>query len=216
MILKAGLTGGLASGKSTIRRMFADLGCATVDADAIVSRLYQPGEAGHAALLETYGPAILLADGQVDRQKLSALAFSSPGGAQKLNSLIHPLVMAEDARLTEEALKRSAGNDVIYVVEATLLIEAGGRERYDRMIVVDVAPEVQIPRAVARGMDETEARRRIEHQMKREERLRFADYVIDNSGDQERAAAETRRVYEQLRVDLARKKEASGYAPEAS
>ena len=204
MILRVGLTGGIASGKSTVMRMLAGLGCVTVDADAIVARLYQPGEAGYEAIVRTYGRGILLPDGDIDRKKLAAIAFSSPDEARKLNALIHPIVLAEEARLMREAEERE--DDVLYVVEATLLLEAGGRERYDRIVVVDVKPDVQIARAIARGMTRDEVTSRIAHQMSREERLRHADYVIDNSGDAGAALAEVTRVYELLRRDLAMKK----------
>jgi dephospho-CoA kinase len=205
MILKVGLTGGIASGKSTIMRNFAGLGCVTVDADAIVARLYRPGEAGHEAIVRTYGRGVLQENGEIDRKKLSDVAFANPDEARKLNALIHPIVIAEQTRLMAEAEARE--DDAIYIVEATLLLESGGRERYDRIVVVDVAPDVQVARGVARGMTEAEVRRRIAHQLPREERLRQADYVIDNSGDTEQGLAETLRVYERLRADLAAKKE---------
>lgn len=204
MILKVGLTGGIASGKSTIVRMLAGLGCVTVDADAIVARLYRPGEAGHAAIVQTYGSGILLPDGEIDRKRLADIAFSKPEEAQKLNALIHPIVIAEQARLFREAEERS--EHAIYVVEATLLIESGGRQRFDRIVVVDVDLDVQIARAVGRGMTADEAKRRIAHQMAREERLRHADYVIANNGDEHAALAEASRVYELLRADLEAKK----------
>jgi dephospho-CoA kinase len=213
VILRVGLTGGIASGKSTIVRMLAGLGCMTVDADAIVARLYLPGEAGHEAIVRTYGNGILLPDGAIDRRKLADAAFSSPAEAQKLNALIHPLVIAEQARLFREAEER--GQDAVYIVEATLLLESGGRQRFDRIVVVDVDPEVQIARAIGRGMTEEEARRRIAHQMPREERLRHADYVIDNSGDPHAALAEATRVYQLLRGDLETKKKSPGLAPGA-
>ncbi len=200
MILKAGLTGGIASGKSTIVRMLAALGCITVDADAIVARLYRPGEAGHEAIVRTYGREILQPDGDIDRKRLADIAFSRPEEAQKLNALIHPLVVAEQARLFREAEER--GEDAIYVVEATLLLESGGKQRFDRIVVIDVDPAVQIARAIGRGMTAEEAKRRIAHQMPREERLRQADYVIDNSGDEGQALAEATRVYALLRDDL--------------
>lgn len=203
MILRCGLTGGIASGKSTIVRNFAALGCVTVDADGIVARLYRPGEAGHAAVVRTYGPGVLQG-GEIDRKKLADIAFADAAEARKLNALIHPIVVAEEARLMEEAAAR--GEEAIYIVEATLLLEAGGRQRYDRIIVVDVAPEVQIARAIGRGMTREEVTRRIAHQLPRQERLRQADYVIDNSGDLEAGLAETRRVYERLRSDLEQKK----------
>ncbi len=213
MILKVGLTGGIASGKSTIVRMLAGLGCITVDADAIVARLYRPGEAGHEAIVRTYGKEILLPDGEIDRRKLADIAFSKPEEAQKLNALIHPIVIAEQARLFREAEER--GEDAIYIVEATLLLESGGRQRFDRIVVVDVDPEVQIARAIGRGMTADEAKRRIAHQMPREERLRHADYVIDNSGDEGAALAEATRVYESLQADLEAKKKSPELAPGA-
>jgi dephospho-CoA kinase len=206
VILSVGLTGGIASGKSTIMRMLAGLGCITVDADAIVSRLYEPGEAGYEAIVTTYGKDILRAGGEIDRPKLASIAFSRPEEAQRLNALIHPLVIAEETRMMRDAEERAAREDLIYVVEATLLLEAGGRQRYDRIVVVDVAPDVQIERAIARGMTREEVTRRIAHQLSREERLRHADYVVDNGGDERAALAETQRVYEQLRADLEAKK----------
>jgi len=213
VILRVGLTGGIASGKSTLVRMLAALGCITVDADAIVARLYRQGEAGHAAIVQTYGSAILQADGEIDRKKLADIAFSKPEEAQKLNALIHPLVIAEQARLFRDAEER--GEDAIYVVEATLLLESGGRQRFDRIVVVDVDPDVQVARAVGRGMTAEEAKRRIAHQMPREERLRHADYIIDNSGDEGAALAEATRVYELLVRDLEAKKKSLGLSPEA-
>jgi len=197
MILRTGLTGGIASGKSTIARIFAKLGCITVDADQIVARLYQPGEAGHEALVRTYGSGILLPDGTIDRRKLADVAFASDEAAKALNALIHPLVIAEEARLMGDV------REGIVMVEATLLIEAGGKDRYDRIVIVDVDPETQLARAIARGMTREDAARRIAHQMPRKERLRYADYVIDNSGDLDAAEAETRRVFAALQRDLA-------------
>jgi len=197
MILRTGLTGGIGSGKSTIARIFASLGCITVDADQIVARLYQPGEAGHEALVRTYGSGILLPDGTIDRRKLADVAFASAEAAKALNALIHPLVIAEEARMMGEV------REGIVMIEATLLIEAGGKDRYDRIIIVDVDPETQLARAVARGMTREDAARRIAHQLPREERLRYADYVIDNSGDLDAAEAETRRVFAALQSDLA-------------
>jgi dephospho-CoA kinase len=200
MILRTGLTGGIASGKSTIARFFATLGSVTIDADQIVARLYQPGQAGHEALVRAYGSGILLEDGTVDRRKLAGIAFASEESANALNALIHPLVAAEEVALM--AAEEQRAGDRIVIVEATLLIEAGGEERFDRIVVVDVDPETQLARAVARGMTREEAARRLAHQMPREERLRHADYVIDNSGDLQAAEAETTRVYEALQRDL--------------
>ena len=206
MILSVGLTGGIASGKSTIVRTFGALGCATVDADLVVARLYRPGAAGHQALVRTYGKEILRHDGEIDRPKLAELALSTEEGAKKLNALIHPLVVEEEQRIMQAEEARFPQRGRIFVVEATLLLEAGGKARYDRIVVVDVLPETQIARAIARGLPREEALRRIARQMPREERLRYADYVIDNSGDPRQAEVETHRVFGMLQRDLANKK----------
>jgi dephospho-CoA kinase len=204
MMLRVGLTGGIASGKSAVARTLAGLGCYVIDADAIVTRLYRPGGAGHEALVRTYGPAILRADGEIDRPKVAAIAFENDESASRLNQLIHPLVIAEQQRMMEAEERRSRGAEQIAVVEATLLLESGGRKRFDKIVVVDVDPEIQVRRGVARGMDEAELRRRIARQMPRDTRLGQADYVIDNNGDLSSGEAETRRVYEGLRRDLAK------------
>ena len=195
-VLRVGLTGGIASGKSTIRELFAKLGATTIDADKLVAELYRPGAAGHSALVGTYGPEILRADGEIDREKLAAIAFRSGEEAQKLNSLIHPIVLDETDR------RMAAITAGIVVVEATLLIEAGALPRYDKLVVVDVDPAIQIARAVGRGMLREEVMRRMAHQLPRDERLRHADYVIQNNEDLAAAEKRTREVYEALLEDL--------------
>lgn len=207
MILRVGLTGGIASGKSTVTRLLAGLGCVTIDADEVVARLYRPGGAGHQALIGKYGPGIIRPDGEIDRKRVADIAFASPDAAKQLNALIHPLVLAEEERIIEAEAARFPDRDRIFVVEATLLLEAGGRDRYDRIIVVDLAPETQIERAVERGMTREEAVRRMAHQMTREERLKRADLVIDNSGDRRSAEVGTHSAYEKLRQDLAARKQ---------
>ena len=104
MILRVGLTGGIASGKSTVARTLAGLGCVVLDADAVVARLYRPGEAGYEALVRAYGRDILRADGQIDRPRLAAIAFVDDQSTRKLNELIHPLVIGEEEQtITAEA-----------------------------------------------------------------------------------------------------------------
>ena len=207
MILRVGLTGGLASGKSSVARTLHGLGCVTIDADAIVSRLYRPGAAGHEAIVRTYGREILRPDGEIDRPKIAAIAFASDEAAQKLNALIHPLVAEEEERLIEAERSRFPDRDRIFVVEATLLLEAGGKATCDKIVVVDTDPQVQVDRAVKRGMDRRDAEARMARQMPREQRLALADYVIDNSGDPRRTEVETHRVFEKLQADLTAKKQ---------
>lgn len=202
MILRVGLTGGIASGKSTVRKLLAELGCHTIDADRLVAELYEPGRAGNAALRAAYGDAIFREDGTVDRAKLANIAFSDPAEAKRLNALIHPIVIAA----TEDVIAAVERDDpqAIVVVEATLMIESGGRRRYDRIVVVDVDPAVQIERGIARGLTREEVTRRIGNQLPRTERLQHADYVIDNSGDASMLERETRRLHALLRADLAK------------
>jgi dephospho-CoA kinase len=201
LILTVGLTGGLASGKSTVARIFAGLGATTIDADQVVARLYRPGEAGHEALVREYGREILRPDGEIDRARLADIAFATPQSAQRLNALIHPLVIEEERRMID------AIDDGIVVNEATLLLESGGRGRYDKIVVVDVPPGVQVERAVARGMGREDAVRRIERQMGRGERERYADYMIENGGDRLALEVAARRVFDALREDLETKKQ---------
>ena len=209
MILRVGLTGGIASGKSTVGRTLAGLGCVVIDADSVVSRLYRPGEAGYEALVRAYGREILRADGQIDRPKLAAIAFVDDQAAKKLNDLIHPLVIAQEEQTITAEAERFPDRDRIVVVEATLLLESGGKKRYDKIVVVDSEPEIQIDRAVKRGMDRQDAERRSARQMLRKERRTQADYIIENNGDVRTLEMETMRVYEKLRADLEAKKKSA-------
>jgi dephospho-CoA kinase len=206
LILRVGLTGGIASGKSTVARTLAGLGCVTIDADAIVARLYRPGEAGYESLVRAYGRDILRSDGEIDRPKLAAIAFVDDASAKKLNALIHPLVIDEQEQIIASEAQRFPDRDRIVVVEATLLLEAGGKKRSDRIIVVDSDSKLQIDRAVTRGLTQADAERRMARQMSREQRRQMADYIIENNGDIRELEIETYRVYEKLRADLAAKK----------
>ncbi len=215
MILRVGLTGGIASGKSTVARTLAGLGCVSIDADSVVTRLYRPGEPGYEALVHAYGKEILRPDGEIDRPKLASIAVVNDASAKKLNALIHPLVIAQEEQVIRGEARRFPDRDRIVVVEATLLLESGGRKRYDRIVVVDSEPSLQIERAVARGMDRQDAERRMARQMARDERKRQADYIIENNKDIGSLEAETVRVYEKLRRDLEEKKKSAAGNPTA-
>ena len=125
VILRVGLTGGIASGKSSVAQTLHGLGCVTIDADAIVSRLYRPGAAGYEAIVQTYGREILRSDGEIDRPKMAEIAFASDAAAQRLNALIHPLVAEEEARIVQAERSRFPDRDRIFVVEASVAVAVG-------------------------------------------------------------------------------------------
>jgi dephospho-CoA kinase len=215
MILRVGLTGGIASGKSTVARTLAGLGCVTIDADSVVTRLYRRGEPGYEALVHAYGKEILRPDGQIDRPRLASIAFVDNASAKKLNALIHPLVIAQEEHVINGETRRFPDRDRIVIIEATLLLESGGKKRYDKIVVVDSEPSLQIDRAVVRGMNRQDAERRMARQMPREERKRQADYIIENKKDLGSLEAETLRLYEKLRCDLEEKKKSASGNPTA-
>ncbi len=204
MILKVGLTGGIASGKSTVGRILAGLGCVVIDADRIVADLYRPGAPGHEVVVEHYGRGILNTAGEIDRQKLARIAFGSDRETRILNELVHPLVIAYENRLIENETTRFPDQRRIVVVEATLLLEAGGKQRYDRIIVVDADPRLQKKRGVERGMKRGDLEKRMARQMDRASRNEQADYVIVNDGDLDDLYGKTAEVFHRLETELSR------------
>ena len=156
MILKVGLTGGLASGKSTVAGRLRANGIPVLDADLIVHDLYREGGAGARAVAEAFGPEFLAVDGSVDRPKLSAHVFHDPPSLARLNALIHPLVHAAQAKWFGDL---EAKGEALGVVEATLLVETGGRERFDVLVTVSAPADVRLARAVVIGLYRGEFRR---------------------------------------------------------
>lgn len=189
--LRVGLTGGLAGGKSTVARLLAERGATVVDADRVVAELYEPGEPGARAAAELFGPEVLDPRGAVDREHLAGVVFTDPEARRNLERVIHPLVRERFA-----ALARSL--EGVVVLEATLLVEAGYAPDFDRVVTVEADPEVRLARAVARGMPEDEARRRLLAQGEGEARRAAADLVIHNDGD----LRELERQVERLWADL--------------
>jgi len=197
-MLRVGLTGGLASGKSFVADALAALGCHLIRADELGHQVIAPGGESHTAVIEEFGRGILKEDGSIDRRRLAALVFGDPERLARLNGLVHPAVIARE----EELMRRYSAEDPrgIAVVEAAILIETGSYKRFDRLILANCPERQQLERAMARdGMSEAEARGRLERQMPLHEKLRYADYVIDTSGEKEDTLRQTHAVYESLR-----------------
>lgn len=178
-MLLIGLTGGIGSGKSSVSERLARRGAVVVDADAIVRQVQAPGSPVLVAMAERFGPAIIGADGSLDRQAVADLVFTDPAALADLNAIVHPPVVAEIAR----RLEAEATTDHVVVLDVPLLVESG-RDDLAGLLVVDVDPEVAIARLVSqRGFRADDARARISRQASREERRARADLVIDNSGN---------------------------------
>ena len=175
--LRIGLTGGIASGKSTVSRMFSELGIAVIDADELSRQVVEPGTRGLAAVVRRFGPDVLDADGRLNRAALRARIFADPAARRDLEAIMHPLIRAA---MDEQA---AAVPGPYVVLAIPLLVEGGRSDRVDRLLVVDVDEATQIARVVSRdGVPESQARAILAAQASREQRLRAADDVICNGG----------------------------------
>ena len=213
-MLKVGLTGGIASGKSVVGEMFVALGAHLIQADAIAHELMQPGEVVYQEVVRHFGEGILNADGTVHRARLAEAAFGAGGEnkdsrIQELNRIVHPAVIRRQEEWMEEVDRRDPR--AIAMVEAALILEAGSGKGFDRLVVVTCRPEQRIRRWAARvGVDEESARREVGRRMAAqfpdEEKIKAADYVIDNSGSLD----ETRRCVGQIYGELKREAEKNG------
>lgn len=186
-----GLTGGMASGKSTVAEMLTDLGCRVVDADQLVAALYRPGQPGAEAVRGLFGDEALNDEGAVDHSAVAARVFSDPDARRRLESAIHPLVRRRFAEIAESA--SSDGQDLV-VLEATLLVEAGFAEDFDLVVTVEAPQEVRLQRAIERGQSPEDARARLEAQGDGEVRRAGADRILTNDGTLE----DLRRAVEDL------------------
>jgi dephospho-CoA kinase len=198
-MLHVGLTGSIGVGKSFVAGVLAALGCHVLDADDTARDAVAPGSAGLAALVVAFGKEILREDGTLDRQGLGALVFSDGEKRKLLNSLLHPEIIAlQDEQLSKWEREDPRG---IAVVDAALMIESGGYNRFDKLIVVHCLPEVQLARVMVRNsLSREEAQKRIDSQMSQEEKKRFADFLIDSSGGFEATRRHTEEVYAALRA----------------
>jgi len=195
-MLKLGLTGGIASGKSAVAAILRELGFPVLDADSISHKLMEPGQAAHDEILESFGADLADSSGRIDRHKLAAIVFTGSTKLAKLNSILHPRV---DQIIFDqlEAWQKSGAYSTVFV-EAALLIEAGMAKRLDGLIVAWCTPEQQLERLRARGMSETEARRRMAAQLPIDEKLKHATYTINCSGTLEETRAQVQALAAKL------------------
>jgi dephospho-CoA kinase len=190
--LRVGLTGGLASGKSTVSEWLRDAGFEVVDADRLVAELYQPGGEGAAAVRDLLGPEMLDEHGAVDHAKVAARVFSDPAARAGLEAAVHPLVRQRFVEIASRA------QDVV-VLEATLLVEAGYGPGFDLIVTVEAPCELRLERAVARGMNPDSARARLLAQGDGDQRREAAHRLIDNSGDEQHLRRQVDELIDELK-----------------
>jgi len=176
--VRVGLTGGIGSGKSTVSAMLARKGAGIVDADEIARRIVEPGSPVLARLSEEFGDDIVLSDGTLDRQLLADRAFADERSTRHLNEITHPAIR----EIAEVEITSAEARYPIAVYEMPLLVETGQVSLVDIVVVVDAPEDTQLQRAMARGLGESDVRRRMEQQASREDRTSAADHVIDNGG----------------------------------
>ena len=198
--LLVGLTGGLATGKSTVSAILTSLGCVVLDADVLARDVVEPGQPALATIAAEFGPDVLGPDGRLDRKRLGAIVFADPARRKRLEAITHPAI--RDRFLARVAELQARGYEGLVVWDAPVMIESGNYQNMDRLIVVTTDAATQRARALARDGDPTDAERKIASQMPLAEKAKLADYVIDNSGDRAATEARTREVHAALLVEL--------------
>ncbi len=199
--LLVGLTGGIATGKSTVSALLRQLGCEIVDADLLAREVVEPGQPAWTTIVAEFGQDVLTGDGTLDRKKLGAIVFADPERRRRLEAITHPAIRERfQARLDELAEKGFTG---IVIFDAAVMIESGNYKNMDRLVVVVTDEPTQMSRLRGRdGTDDAEGRRKIASQMPLSEKAKLADYVIDNSGDRHATAEQVRRVFAALMSEL--------------
>ena len=202
-MLKLGLTGGIASGKSAVGEMFVKLGARLIQSDAVARELMQPGRPVYLEVVRRFGREILNADGSINRSRLAESAFGSESPRFKeLNAIVHPAVIAEENNWMKNIGERDP--NAIAIVEAALILEAGAAGRFDHLIVVTCQPEQRIVRyakrlGISEGVARAEVSRRMAAQISDDEKIKAADFVIDNSGSLDATESQVQRIFATLR-----------------
>ena len=205
-MLKIGLTGGIACGKSFVLNEFCQLGVQCIDADEVAHQVILPGEPAYRDIVEHFGTGILGDDSAIDRRKLGAAVFGDERQRrrQRLNRIVHPRIHQELDRRLSRLAEEPGSEPALAMVDAALMVETDSYRKYDYVVVVSCRPEQQLERLLGRGeLTRREAQARIDSQMPIAEKVRFADFVIDNSGDRARTRTRAREVHRQL-LKLAR------------
>lgn len=193
--MRVGLTGGIASGKSTVAAILTEFGAVVIDADRIAREVVAKGTPGLARVVAAFGAEVLTPEGEMDRPRVAAIVFADPVKRHVLEQIIHPLVRARG-----QELEREAPADAVVVHDIPLLAETGQAAGFDAVIVVDVPEEIQIERMIRdRGVSEADARARIAAQASREHRRAVATYVIENTGTREDLRRRVTEVFDELR-----------------
>ena len=200
-MLKVGLTGSIAVGKSFVLEVLRELGCAVLDADRTAREVVEPGLPAFKDIVQTFGNEVVAADGSLDRSKLGAIVFNNVAKRELLNAIVHPRVIEAQDQWLQAAEKDQPHG--IAVVDAALMIESGGYKRFDKLIVVWCDPAVQLYRLIRRnGLDEAEAKKRIAAQMPQEEKKGYADFLIDTSSEREETRQQTVEIFNRLKLLL--------------
>lgn len=193
--MRVGLTGGVASGKSTVSEMLRELGAVVIDADELARDVVAKGSPGLAQVVEAFGPDVLTPEGELDRPKMGSIVFADDDRRKQLEGIVHPLVFERTV-----ALEEGAPDDAVVVHDIPLLAESGRADTFDAVIVVDAHPDHQLERMIRdRGWTLADARARMEAQASREERHAIATYLIENTGTLDELRARVREVYDALR-----------------
>ena len=196
-MLHVGLTGNIASGKSSAALFFAEMGAHVIDADQIGHSLLKSGTSAFGRIVDAFGAQILSPGGEIDRKILGLLVFSDANQRAALNSILHPAIEAEILERIE-ILDQSSPHGII-IVDAALMIETGGYSMYDYLVVVACTPSLQVSRLISRdGLTEAEAGARMASQMPIEEKLKLADYTIDTSGTMSHTREQVETIYRDL------------------
>jgi dephospho-CoA kinase len=201
--LLVGLTGGIATGKSTVNAMLASPSVRVVDADALAREVVEPGTPAYKQIVVEFGKEVLQPDGRLDRARLGEIVFRDATKRKRLEAITHPAIRARFEKIVAD-LERE-GFDGILIWDASLLIESGGTKNMDRVVVVTTDPATQLRRLMERdGCSEEAARARTASQMPLAIKARYGDYVIDNSGSRAQTETRVREVYRSLLEDLRR------------